>query len=280
VQVLLPNINPATGVAAQAVGSTRVARFGWKSAVSTLQQFSADAYVNEMGITTQSCVGGRAIIDFAFESAPNGRPSPVGCDDTAPLQSAADVAATGMAVNTDDAVGSCADGLTEIQDDILNFARFMTFLAPPPADNSDPAAAIPGRTVFRNVGCASCHVDSSVTTGGLATAATFRTPATTSNGVPGNTVFHPYSDFLIHDMGALGDQIGIDAGEALALTRQMRTAPLWGLRFRNKLLHDGRASDVASAVRAHDGQGAAARDAFNRSSASDQHNLVQFVRSL
>jgi CxxC motif-containing protein (DUF1111 family) len=60
----------------------------------------------------------------------------------------------------------------------------------------------------------------------------------------------------------------------------MRTAPLWGPRVRNKLLHDGRTSDVASAVRAHDGQGAAARDAFNRLSGADQHNLVQFVRSL
>ena len=280
VTVLLPNIHPVTGAAAQTVGSTRVARFGWKSAVPTLQQFSADAYVNEMGISTQSCVGGRAIIDFATESAPNGRAEPVGCDDLAPLQAAADVAATGMPVNTDDAVGSCAGGRTEIQDDIHNFFLFMTFLAPPPTDNSDPAAATPGRAVFRNVGCASCHVDSSVSTGALATASAFRTPATTNNGVPGNTAFHPFSDFLIHDMGTLGDQIGLNAGDSVAQARQMRTAPLWGLRFRNKLLHDGRASDVATAVRAHDGQGAAARDAFNALNAADQHNLVQFVRSL
>lgn len=214
-----------------------------------------------MGITTQSCVGGRSIVDFATESAPNGRAEPIGCDDLAPLQSAADVAATGMAVNTDDAVGSCAGGRTEIQDDIRNFFLFMTFLAPPPTDNSDPAAATPGRTVFRNVGCASCHVDSSVSTGALATAAAFRTPATTNNGVPGNMAFHPFSDFLVHDMGTLGDQIGVNAGESVAQTRQMRTAPLWGLRFRNKLLHDGGTGDVATAVRAHDGQAAAARDA-------------------
>jgi CxxC motif-containing protein (DUF1111 family) len=97
--------------------------------------------------------------------------------------------------------------------------------------------------------------------------------------VPGNFVFHPYSDFLKHDMGSLGDQIG-NAGDSLAVTRQMRTAPLWGLRFRNHLLHDGRATDVPTAIRAHAGQGAAARDAFNRLSTTDQHNLVQFVRSL
>jgi CxxC motif-containing protein (DUF1111 family) len=280
VPVLLPNINPATNTAAQAVGSTRVARFGWKSAVPTLQQFSADAYINEMGITTQSCVGGRSIVDFATESAPNGRPMPVGCDDLAPLQTAADVAATGMQVNTDDAVGSCAGGLTEIQEDIANFAKFMTFLAPAPVDTSNAVAVNAGRPLFASTGCANCHVDPTVTTGALATASTFRTPATTNNGVPGNFTFHPFSDFLVHDMGALGDQIGVNAGESLAQTRQMRTAPLWGVRFRNKLLHDGRVSDVPSAIRGHDGQAAAARNAFNALSAASQSNLVAYVRSL
>jgi CxxC motif-containing protein (DUF1111 family) len=60
----------------------------------------------------------------------------------------------------------------------------------------------------------------------------------------------------------------------------MRTSPLWGARFRNRFLHDGRCSDVACAIRAHDGQGAAARNAFNALSGANQHNLVQFVRSL
>jgi CxxC motif-containing protein (DUF1111 family) len=69
-------------------------------------------------------------------------------------------------------------------------------------------------------------------------------------------------------------------GDTIATTRQMRTSPLWGLRFRNRLLHDGRCSDVACTVRAHDGQGAAARNAFNALSSANQHNLVQFVRSL
>jgi CxxC motif-containing protein (DUF1111 family) len=60
----------------------------------------------------------------------------------------------------------------------------------------------------------------------------------------------------------------------------MRTAPLWGIRFRNHLLHDGRTGDIATAIRAHDGQGAAAAAAFNLRNGTDQHNLVQFVRSL
>ena len=54
-------------------------------------------------------------------------------------------------------------------------------------------------------------------------------------------------------MGSLGDLIGND-GDTVARTRMMRTAPLWGLRFRTKLLHDGRTSDVATAIRSHGGQ--------------------------
>jgi CxxC motif-containing protein (DUF1111 family) len=64
------------------------------------------------------------------------------------------------------------------------------------------------------------------------------------------------------------------------VTRRMRTAPLWGIRFRNHLLHDGRTSDIATAIMAHDGQGLAAGQAFGRLGATDQHNLIQFVRSL
>jgi CxxC motif-containing protein (DUF1111 family) len=98
----------------------------------------------------------------------------------------------------------------------------------------------------------------------------------------------PFSDFLKHDMGSLGDLIGNappddpaqGPGDTVADTRFMRTAPLWGLRFRNHLLHDGRCGDVPCAVRAHDGQAAAARNAFNALSGADQHNLVQYVRSL
>lgn len=272
VPVQFPNVNRETNVPAQAVGSTRVARFGWKAAVPTLLQFAADAYINEMGITTQSCILGRSLNDFATESAPNGRPQAPGCDDLAPLQTAEDVAATGMQIDTDDAVGPCEPGQTEVQDDIDNFAFFMTHSAPPGPESADRADTISinrGSPLFDRIGCAGCH-----------TRRAFVTPAVPNNGVPGNFSFHPFSDFLVHDMGTLGDRIGVNAGETVAQTRLMRTAPLWGIKVRNKLLHDGRTSDIASAVRAHDGQGAAARNAFNALSGANQHNVVQFVRSI
>lgn len=80
VSVLLPNRDDPT----QSVGGTRVGRFGWKASIATLVQFSADAYLNEMGITTQHCIGGRSIMTFGVESKPNGIAQPAGCGDRGP----------------------------------------------------------------------------------------------------------------------------------------------------------------------------------------------------
>ncbi len=277
----VPVVIPNPGDPTQSLGSMRVARFGWKAGVPSLLQFSADAYVNEMAITTQSCFEGQPLNAFAIESAPNGVPVPDGCDDLAPRQTGTNpggLTATQWA-QVDDAVGSCAGGRTEIQDDVFLFAVFMTALAPPPRDFSDQISITRGDPLFTSTGCSGCHVRT-----------TFRTPANPApidiDGegeeiirVPANFAFNPFGDFLVHDMGTLGDQIG-NSGDSVATTRRMRTQPLWGIRFQNKLLHDGRCSDVSCAIRAHDGQGAAARNAFNALSSAQQHDLVQFVRSL
>jgi CxxC motif-containing protein (DUF1111 family) len=287
VPVFLPNPGDPT----QAVLSTRVGRFGWKAGVPTLLQFSGDAYNNEMAITTQSCFRGASVNTFALENAPNAPAGTFldGCDDLAERQTGPNpggLTATQWA-QVDDAVGACNGGRTEIQDDVFLFAVFMTALAPAPRDFSDQISITRGQPIFSQIGCAGCHVTT-----------TFRTPANPppidiGDGdefirVPGNFAFNPFGDFLKHDMGALGDRIGEappddpaqGLGDTVATTRQMRTAPLWGIRFRNRLLHDGRCSDIPCAVRAHDGQGAAARNAFNALSSTNQHNLVQFIRSL
>jgi CxxC motif-containing protein (DUF1111 family) len=287
VPIFLPN----PGDAGQTLLGTRVGRFGWKAGISTLIQFSADAYNNEMAITTQSCFRGTSVNTFALENAPNAPAGSFldGCDDLAPRQTGPNPGGLTAAqwAQVDDPVGVCTGGRTEIQDDVFLFTVFMTALAPTDRDFSDAVAVGRGDPLFTSTGCSGCHVRN-----------TFRTPANPprvdiGNGeefirVPGNFPFNPFSDFLKHDMGALGDMIGeappddpaSGLGDTIATTRQMRTAPLWGIRFRNRLLHDGRCQDVACAIRAHDGQGAAARNAFNALSATNQHNLVQFVRSL
>ena len=88
--------------------------------------------------------------------------------------------------------------------------------------------------------------------------------------------FQPFSDFLLHDMGSLGD--GIEQG--LASGREMRTAPLWGVRVMTSFLHDGSAATVEDAILAHDGQGRGARNRFNALPAVQKTRLLAFVNSL
>jgi CxxC motif-containing protein (DUF1111 family) len=251
----------------QSIGSMRVGRFGWKAGVPTLLVFSADAYNNEMGITTQSCFQGKSIKTFAAENLPNNKAFGGGCNggDLA----AAQPAHPQVPRLTDDAVGPCDGDLTEIQDDLLLFTTFMERLAPPPRDFSDGRDLIErGEVLFDRVGCDGCHRNE-----------TFVTPANPFNGVPGGYAFRPFSDFLLHDMRSLGDGIGA-TGDDEATTRLMRTSPLWGARFNTSFLHDGRAPTIRAAIVAHDGQGAAARDAFRELSADDKRALLAYVRSL
>ncbi len=88
--------------------------------------------------------------------------------------------------------------------------------------------------------------------------------------------FSPYSDFLLHNMGSLGDDIvQNEAGPTM-----MKTAPLWGLRFEPSLLHDGRTTSIPAAILAHDGQAVLARNQFSWLSSLQQSQLIAFLKSL
>lgn len=254
----------------QSFTKTRVARFGIKNQQTNLVSFAGDAYINEMGISTQSCFRGQSVLTFAFDNQSNNIAPKAGCNmgDLAPQQPAGNPSVPQF---TDDAVGDCVeDGLpiSEVQDDLANFLVFMERMAPPPPDTSDPISAGIGSIVFAAVGCASCHLNTS-----------FVTPDHPFNGVPGGMSFSPFSDFLVHDMGSLGDGIG-NTGDTVAQTRLMRTAPLWGARFNTQFLHDGRAKSVRDAILAHDGQGRAARNAFAALDSLSQFFLIRFVNSI
>ncbi|MEK6374722.1 MAG: di-heme oxidoredictase family protein [Acidobacteriota bacterium] len=86
------------------------------------------------------------------------------------------------------------------------------------------------------------------------------TPQTGANANPAldRVTYQPFSDFLLHDMGPVGD--GIEQGSATG--REIRTAPLWGLRVITLLLHDG--------------HGRASRDRFNALSSTDRTRLLAF----
>jgi len=157
-----------------------------------------------------------------------------------------------------------APDLNDDGEDVDAFATFMTFLAPPPPPPANAITAA-GQILFNTTGCGNCHTQT-MTTGPNQVAAL------------NQVQFAPYSDFLLHDMGSLGD--GIVQGRATA--RLMRTAPLWGLHasIPTGLLHDGRAHTVQEAILAHEGQGALSRGKFQALSATNKAILVAFLSSL
>jgi CxxC motif-containing protein (DUF1111 family) len=165
---------------------------------------------------------------------------------------------------------AACDLVTELEDDgedVNAFTDFMKMLAPVPPAAQD-AQATAGSALFTSQGCDGCHVRSLTSGSG------------SSIGALNSQTYHPFSDFLVHDMGSLGDNIG-DNGSA-GMT-EMRTAPLWGLRLadaKHQLLHDGRATSLEDAVLRHDGQALASRNAFAASSGVDRNRLLAFLKTL
>jgi CxxC motif-containing protein (DUF1111 family) len=158
------------------------------------------------------------------------------------------------------------DALSSIE----KFSMFMRFLAPPTPSSNTPGGAqsiTRGKTLFSSTGCALCHTPS-FTTSPSAVASLSRQPV------------NLFSDLLIHDMGdGLAD--GISQGEAGP--REFRTAPLWGLGQRIFFLHDGRTSNLITAIRAHSSSGSEANGVvgnFMNLSESQKQDVLNFLRSL
>jgi CxxC motif-containing protein (DUF1111 family) len=164
--------------------------------------------------------------------------------------------------NCNDLARNPAPGLNDTGDGVRQLTDFMLMLGAP-SRGLITADATAGEQVFQQLGCNQCHVPN-LTTGSHPIAAL------------SNKIYSPYSDFLLHDMGALGD--GIVQGEASG--REFRTAPLWGLRAERTFLHDGRANDINDAITAHDGQARTSREAYQQLDAQARARLMAFLNSL
>jgi CxxC motif-containing protein (DUF1111 family) len=241
----------------EAPGQMGVGRFGWKDQQASVLSFVSNAYLNEIGITS-------------------------------PLQPDEITTLCNTAPEPNDSRGP--DGLFDID----RLTRFVRATKAPSPDLQPTPAVKRGSTLFDKVGCATCHVRS------LITAA----PGTRINGgtfvVPqalGSVTFHPYSDFLLHDVGT-GDGI-VQAGpeeygravfqvmsgylskQRIDLTQnKMRTAPLWGVRLKPRLMHDGASLTLRDAILRHQGEALDEIKGFSRLSAQDQEALIEFLRSL
>src|SRR5262249_17573081 len=199
----------------EAPGQMGVGRFGWKDQHASLLSFIADSYLNEIGITN-------------------------------PLQPDEVTKLCNTAAEPNDTRGQ--DGLYDID----RLTRFVRALKAPPRDEelALPPAAKHGSALFDKIGCGSCHVRAlrTAAAGTRIDGGTFMVPPAL-----GSVTFHPYGDFLLHDVGT-GDGIlqvnpehygravfqqmaGYLSKQHLESTQnKMRTAPLWGLRLRPRLM--------------------------------------------
>ena len=93
----------------------------------------------------------------------------------------------------------------------------------------------------------------------------------------GNKIIHPFSDFLLHDVGT-GDGI-VQAGPQDTAAK-LRTAPLGGLRMKARFMHDLQSLTLEKAITRHGGEAAHVRRQFLTLTASEKQQLITFLRSL
>jgi CxxC motif-containing protein (DUF1111 family) len=243
----------------EAPGQMGVGRFGWKDQHASLLSFSGDAYLNEMGITNR-------------------------------LQPDEVTSICNSASEPNDTLGP--DGLFDID----HFARFIRATKAPARDAqlASGAAAKKGLGLFDKIGCATCHVETLTTApaGTKINGGTFTIPAAL-----GSIALHPYGDFLMHDVGtgdgilqAIREHYGHKVFQQMSdyMSKQnfessrnkIRTAPLWGVRLRPRLMHDGASLTLLEAITRHRGEASHVTQQFEKLKRPDQEAIIEFLKSL
>jgi CxxC motif-containing protein (DUF1111 family) len=243
----------------EAPGQMGVGRFGWKDQHASLLSFAGDAYLNEMGITNRLQPNEVTNLCNAA-SEPNDTPGP--------------------------------DGLSDID----HFARFIRATKAPARDTqlATSAAAQKGLALFDKVGCAACHVETLTTApaGTKINGGTFTIPPAL-----GSITLHPYGDFLMHDVGtgdgilqATREHYGHRVFQQMSgyLSKQdfessrnkIRTAPLWGVRLRPRLMHDGASLTLLEAITRHSGEARHVIQQFEKLKKPEQEAVIEFLKSL
>ena len=243
----------------EAPGQMSVGRFGWKDQHASLLSFAGDAYLNEMGITNR-------------------------------LQPDEVTKLCNTASEPNDAPGP--DGLSDID----HFARFVRATKAPARDIALASGVVAkkGNALFDKIGCATCHVETLTTApaGTKINGGTFTIPEAL-----GAVAFHPYGDFLMHDVGtgdgilqATPEHYGNKVFQTMSgyLSKQnfessrnkIRTAPLWGARLRPRLMHDGASLTFRDAILRHQGEASHVTQQFEKLKRNDQEAIIEFLKSL
>jgi CxxC motif-containing protein (DUF1111 family) len=224
----------------EAGNQVRGGRFGWKNQHASLLSFAADAYLNEMGITNR------------FQPTEN--------------------TSMGNSVLAFDHVPDPED----TDNDIDQFAEFMRATKVPPVDPvvAAMADARAGSQLFDAVGCSICHTRT-ITTAPAGTV--INGGALTVPAALGNKIIHPYSDYLLHNIGT-GDGIVQNGGQTTA--NKLRTSPLWGSRTHDRHMHDGQSLTFTDAILRHAGEATAVINSFRNLTANQRNQIVVFLQSL
>jgi CxxC motif-containing protein (DUF1111 family) len=229
----------------EAPDSFRIGRFGWKAQQASLLSFSGDAYINEMGITNR-------LFPNEFTTV---------CDE----------------------IPDKLPNAEDEENDIDAFTRFMRATKAPPRDKilaiSPDGQA--GADIFKEIGCIICHVPTITTApaGTLINGGTFTVPPAL-----GCKTIHPYGDFLLHNVGTgdgivqttLADGITLDQTTA----QKMRTPPLWGVRTRDRLMHDGETLTLTKAILRHAGEATGVITNYQNLNITQKSQLITFLNSL
>ena len=216
--------------------STKIGRFGWKANQPSVKQQVAGAFNGDVGITSNLFP-----VDHCTESQI-------------------------------DCLGAINGGDPELSDDVFDSVVFYSqTLGVPGRRNWDKQNVLNGKSLFNQIGCASCHVPSYVT----------------SDDHPikelRNQKIFPYTDLLLHDMGP-----GLADGrpDFMASGFEWRTPPLWGIGLINtvnghtRFLHDGRARNLTEAILWHGGEANKSVATFKSLSREDRQDLIDFLNSL
>ncbi|HEX3126791.1 MAG TPA: di-heme oxidoredictase family protein [Thermoanaerobaculia bacterium] len=231
-------------------GFTRFGRFGWKNQQASLLSFSADAYLNEMGITsplqnTENTSMGNSVA--AFDPLPEPEEAPT----------------------VDEPFGP----------DVHAFARFMRSTKVPPRDTvlAATADAVAGSNLFVSIGCSNCHTPT-IQTAPVGTvfngtgAGKF-----TVTAALGDKIIHPYSDFMLHDVGT-GD--GIIQNGGTTSRNKLRTMPLWGLRSKSRLMHDQFNTTRHNTILRHTNEAEPVIQNYINLNTTQQNQILTFLNSL
>lgn len=186
-------------------------------------------------------------------------------------------------INQGSMMGLLYDKLDVSTEDMENVDLYMQSLGVPARRNVNDPEVKMGERMFYEAKCHLCHVT---------TLHTRPRGSVLLNGTQlpwlGNQTIHPYSDFLLHDMGSEIMGVGLNDNYVSGLARgnEWRTTPLWGIGLQEKVnghtyfLHDGRARNFVEAIMWHGGEGEASRNIFKAMTKERRDALVKFLESL